>query len=494
MPAPKEFLDYIDAHAKDFISGRLTDAVAIKSVSGDPSLRDEVKKMGDWLSDQLTKCGVETRKVNLGQQIIDGQTIDLPPAILGRIGSDLNKKTVLIYGHYDVQPFAPSLSMRKADISDGWRSNPFKLDVNWTNGVMTGRGSTDDKGPIMGWLNVLEAHHESGMPLPVNMRFCFEGMEESDSEGLDDLIAQEAAKGDQGWFDHVNCVCISDNYWLNTRTPCLTYGLRGIAYFTVTVSGPGSDLHSGIFGGTVFEPMTALTLLMSKLVAPDATILIPGVCEGVEPPSCEEIAAYDDLDYTVEDLNAAAGGDIALSDDKAKVLMGRMRNPCLSLHGIQGAFSGDGAKTVIPAKVTGKFSLRLVPPQVPSDIEKKVKDYLYKEFDDLKTKCKVNIEMIASGMPWVADKNSWNYNAAQEATEAVWHKTPDYTREGGSIPVALTFANNLPAGTSVLLLPMGRGDDGAHSINEKLDMDNYITGSKLLGTYLYEVAAAEIPQ
>lgn len=177
---------------------------------------------------------------------------------------------------------------------------------------MFGRGATDDKGPILGWLNVLETHHTLGLALPVNMVFCFEGMEESGSEGLDELIATEAQKGKQGWFGDVDCVCIvsdrasaqlvlcsdvfrliqSDNYWLNTRTPCVTYGLRGIAYYQITISGPGSDLHSGIYGGAVFEPMTALITLMSKLVAIDGHILIPGVYDGVSAADADELYAF----------------------------------------------------------------------------------------------------------------------------------------------------------------------------------------------------------
>ena len=140
----------------------------------------------------------------------------------------------------------------------------------------------------MGWLNVLEAHKALGRELPVNMRFCFEGMEESGSEGLDDLIKSESAKGNDGWFDGVDCVCISDNYWLNTRTPCLTYGLRGLVYFKLTVSGPARDLHSGGFGRMVHEPMTDLIQVMSKLVTPDGTILVPGVEDLVSLADAEE--------------------------------------------------------------------------------------------------------------------------------------------------------------------------------------------------------------
>ncbi|KAJ3502728.1 hypothetical protein NLJ89_g8755 [Agrocybe chaxingu] len=409
MPAPTEFLTYIDAKADVFIK-RLADAVAIPSISGDAKHRKDVFAMADWLNAQLKQLGVDTQLVDLGRHKMDGEDLPLPPAILGRIGSDSSKKTVLIYGHFDVQP---------ANKSDGWDTDPFTLVVDEKTGRLIGRGSSDDKGPILGWLNVLQYHHENKLPLPVNLVFCFEGMEESGSEGLDDLVRRESKKG--GYFDGVDCVCISDNYWLNTRTPALTYGLRGLSYYKVTISGPARDLHSGVFGRT-------------------GDILIKGVDEMVPRADEEEKAIYAGLDYSIADVEESAGASIALSADKVSVLMGRMREPSLSIHGIEGAFSGAGAKTVIPAKVSGKFSIRLVPPQTPEAI------------DPL----------------------------------AVYKQDPDLTREGGSIPVTLTFAESL--GVNVLLLPMGRGDDGAHSTNEKLDRSNFIEGSKLLGTYLYELA------
>jgi Cys-Gly metallodipeptidase DUG1 len=429
--------------------------------------------MSDWLNAQLQAVGVTTKQVDLGTHVMDGQTLPLPHAILGRIGDDAGKKTVLIYGHFDVQP---------ASLSDGWTSDPFVL-TPLPDGRLVGRGSSDDKGPVLGWLNVLQWHHETQTPLPVNLVFCFEGMEENGSEGLDELIEREAKQ----WFKGVDCVCISDNYWLNTRTPALTYGLRGLVYFNLTVSGPGRDLHSGVFGRTVHEPMTDLIALMGRLVSPDGSILVPGVDDMVSAADEEERAIYEKLDYSIQDVEDAAGGRIALSDDKTTVLMGRMRLPSLSLHGIEGAFAGPGAKTVIPAKVKGKFSIRLVPPQTPDAVERLVVTYLESEFAKLGTKNSMHIELLHSGKPWVADHKHWNYAAAVRATEQIYVKSPDLTREGGSIPVTLTFAEQL--GVNVLLLPMGRGDDGAHSTNEKLDKSNFIQGTKLLGSYLYEIAA-----
>ncbi|KAJ7762226.1 hypothetical protein B0H16DRAFT_1719260 [Mycena metata] len=232
MPAPSEFLTWVDASTDAFIM-RLAHAVPIPSISGDPAYRPRVQEMSDWLNAELTEVGVETKQVDLGNHVMDGQTLPLPHAILGKIGNDKNKKTVLIYGHFDVQPAA---------LSDRWASELFTL-TTLPDGRLVGRGSSDDKGPVLGWLAVLQWHHKTQTPLAVNLRFCFERMEENGSEGLDELVERER----EGWLGGVDCMCISDNYWLNTRTPALTYSLRGHLYFKINVSGPGRDLHSGAY-------------------------------------------------------------------------------------------------------------------------------------------------------------------------------------------------------------------------------------------------------
>ncbi|KAH9847041.1 CNDP dipeptidase [Lenzites betulinus] len=473
MTSPSSWLQYIDQNAPRFDS--LTLRVASRSVSQDAEHRPDVLKMAAWLDGQLKELGVTTKLADVGEQMVDAQKLPLPPVILGKIGEDPTKKTVLIYNHYDVQP---------AERGDGWDTEPFELVVDEQTGRLIGRGSSDDKGPIIGWLNVLEAHKALGLALPVNIRFCFEGMEESGSHGLDELITSEVAKGKEGWFDGVDCVCISDTYWMNTRTPCLTYGLRGIVYFRMTVSGPPRDLHSGGFGRMVHEPMTDLILLMGKLVAPDGAILVPGIEDMVPPADAEEREIYERLDYSIKDVEDAVGAPITLSNDKATVLMGRMRLPSLSLHNIEGGALG---RTVIPACVTGTFSIRIVPPQTPEVVEALVVKHMTEEFARLKSKNKLQVGKTNGASPWSADYKHWNYEAARRATEAIYTCSPDLTREGGSIPVTLTFAETL--GVNVLLLPMGRGDDGAHSTNEKLDYSNFIEGTKLLGTYLHEVAA-----
>lgn len=236
-----EFYAHVDKNADYFID-KLRAAVAIPSVSADAEHRPEVVKMGAWIQAEMDRLGVQSQRMDVGKHEVDGQTLDLPPIILGsyrgktNAGKDNGKKTLLVYGHYDVQP---------ALKEDGWATDPWTLTED-AQGRLYGRGSSDDKGPVLGWLWVIECFQKLNIELPVNLKMCFEGMEESGSEGLDALIEDQADK----YFADVDCVCISDNYWLGKTKPCLTHGLRGVSYFKLQVQGPGKDLHSGVFGGT----------------------------------------------------------------------------------------------------------------------------------------------------------------------------------------------------------------------------------------------------
>lgn len=427
--------------------------------------------MGKFLAAELSALGADVEERPLGKQP-HKEHLDLPPVIVARYGADKSKRTILVYGHYDVQP---------ALMEDGWATKPFDLTVD-DKGRMYGRGSTDDKGPVLGWLNAIEAHKKAGVDFPVNLLMCFEGMEEYGSEGLDEFIAQEADK----YFKDADAVCISDNYWLGTEKPCLTYGLRGCNYYSVEIKGPGQDLHSGVFGGSAQEPMTDLVRVMASLVDGKGKILIPGINDLVAPVTKEEQSLYGGIAYTMENLYESLGSKTGIFTDKESTLMARWRYPSLSLHGIEGGFSAPGAKTVIPAKVTGKFSIRTVPNMESVEVNKLVEKHVNSVFKSLGSQNTCRVWCQHDGKWWVASPKHWNFTAAGKAVEHVWGVKPDLTREGGSIPVTLTFEEKLKK--NVLLLPMGSSTDAAHSINEKLDRRNYIEGIKLLGAYLHYVA------
>jgi Cys-Gly metallodipeptidase DUG1 len=449
-PQLDTFYKTVDSLSEPFIE-RLRKAVAIPSISAEDERREDVVKMGMFLKAQLESLGAHVEARELGKQP-GKEYLELPPAIIGRYPAkkDESKRTILVYGHYDVQP---------ANLSDGWATEPF-------------------------WLNVIESHQKAGIEFPVNLLMCFEGMEEYGSEGLDDFIIAECKPGK--FFEDADAVCISDNYWLGTEKPCLTYGLRGCSYYSIEISGPGQDLHSGVFGGTAQEPMTDLVRVMGSLVDTNGTIQIEGIKDLVAPLTKEEESLYKGIAFTMDNLYESLGSQTGIFPDKERTLMGRWRYPSLSLHGVEGAFSAPGAKTVIPAKVIGKFSIRTVPNMEPDDVDKLVYAHCDKAFKALGSKNTMKTTLQHAGKWWVASPKHWNFTAAAKAVESVWKVQPDLTREGGSIPVTLTFEQ--ATGKNVLLLPMGSSTDAAHSINEKLDRRNYIEGIKLLGAYLHYVA------
>ena len=459
----------------DLYVKRLKDWVAIKSVSATASLRPEVIRMVEMVKEEMEKLGAETILKDIGHQKVAEGEIPLPPILLAKLGNDPSKKTVCIYGHLDVQPAA---------VEDGWNTEPFELTID-KEGRMFGRGSTDDKGPVLGWLNVIEAFKASSVEIPVNLKFVFEGMEESGSVGLDKLVLDEKDK----FLKDVDFVCISDNYWLGKNKPCLTYGLRGMAYFFVSVQCASKDLHSGVYGGAVSEAMTDLVNLMSSLVDSKGKILVPGIYEMVAPVTADEELVYPNLDFEPEQFRTEIDATRLIYDTKERLLMSRWRFPSLSLHGIEGAFSEPGSKTVIPRKVVGKFSIRLVPDMDETKVEELVEAHLQREFAKLDSPNKMEVVLKHGVKAWLADFNDPQYVAGRIACKNVFGVEPDLTREGGSIPTTLYFQNAL--NKSVLLLPMGACDDSAHSQNEKLDQRNYFKGMELFAHYLEQVALVQ---
>ena len=277
---------------------------------------------------------------------------------------------------------------------------------------------------------------------------------------MDEAIHMLSRK-DKFLFD-VDFFCISDNYWLGANTPCLTYGLRGLAYFSVSVKCCEQDLHSGVLGGTVHESMTDLVQLMSSLIDSSGNILVPGIMDDVAPVTKEEERLCESIDFDCESYKKEnkISSNKLLHEDKKSLLMARWRYPTLSLHGVEGAFAGVGAKTVIPSKVFGKFSMRLVPDQDPAKIEKQVIDHLNKVFEQLKSPNEMKVEMLHGAKAWLSDPKHPNFAAAARATVEVYGAPPDYTREGGSIPITTFIEESTKM--NVCLLPVGACDDMAH--------------------------------
>lgn len=471
----------ITANAEVYIE-RLSEAVALRSVSTDLSRRDDCFAMADLMNRWIDELGGTSEKVLVGfQELDDGSRFDLPPVILAEFasGATASKPTVLVYGHYDVQP---------AEESDGWKADPFTLTE--MDGMMYGRGTTDDKGPLLAWLWAVEIYRELEMELPINLKLCFEGMEESNSECLEDLLDREAKRG--GFLSDVDYVVVTDNYWVTTEKPCLTYGLRGLATFQCEVKAGTQTLHSGVYGGCIAEPMTdVIQLLASVSQAGHGDIEIPGCGrESSDPVTEEEDELYHGITFDTEKFRKEAGEVPSLLGQSAKdVLMNRWRYPSLSIHGIEGGYSASGFKTSIAGSAIGKFSIRLVPGQDPEGVEQAVTAQLQKRFAELESPNQLTVTS-SSSKAWLADPKCPLYQAGASALLKVYGVRPDLTREGGSIPVAGLLDEKL--GVETMLLPLGQSDDGAHSENEKLSRKNYLHGVQVLFVLIGEVARVHV--
>ncbi|KAM4705931.1 beta-Ala-His dipeptidase-like [Rhinophrynus dorsalis] len=469
-PVPNdELFQYIDDHQDTFIQ-RLKEWVAIESDSSDPMKRDLVDNMMQVTKDFIVKLGGTVEMAELGEQeLSSGQKIPLPPVILAEIGNDKNKPTVCFYGHMDVQP---------AKKTDGWLTEPYTLVEK--DGNLYGRGTSDDKGQVLALLHAVESVITIG--LPVNVKLFIEGMEEVGSNGLDKLVEEKK----DTFFSNVDYIVVTDTPWLSKK-PGITYGARGNCYFTIEVQGARRDLHSGGFGGTVHEAMSDLIFLLNSLADAKGHILVPGIYDAVAPLTEDEKELYKNLEFNLDELQADTGFKQFLYDTKEELLMHRWRYPSLSIHGIEGAFSGTGTKTVIPAKVIGKFSIRQVPNMDPSVVEKQVTDYLESKFAERKSPNKIKVTMVIGAKPWLANMTEPQYLAARKAVKRVFNVDADMIRAGGTIPIAKNFEEVIRK--SVMLLGIGGPDDAPHGQNEKMSKYNYIEGTKLYAAFLQELAS-----
>uniref|UniRef100_A0A8C6QRX3 Carnosine dipeptidase 1 n=1 Tax=Nannospalax galili TaxID=1026970 RepID=A0A8C6QRX3_NANGA len=477
-PPPSGLLEklfqYIDLHQDEFVQ-TLTEWVAIESdsVQPMPHLRQKLSRMMVLAADKLQHLGAGVDFVDLGfQQMPDGQSLPLPPIILAELGNDPNKPTVCFYGHLDVQP---------AQKDDGWFTDPYTLTE--VDGKLYGRGATDNKGPVLAWINAVSTFRALEQDLPVNIKFILEGMEEAGSVALEELIKRERDR----FFSSVDYIVISDNLWISQRKPALTYGTRGNSYFLVEVKCRDQDFHSGTFGGILNEPVADLVALLGSLVDSSVHILIPEIYDQMAPITEEEKKMYETIDVNLEEYKNSSQVEKFLFDTKEELLMHLWRYPSLSIHGIEGAFDEPGTKTVIPGRVIGKFSIRLVPHMNLSVVEKQVtSQHLEAVFSKRNSFNKMTVSMVLGLHPWVANINDTQYLAAKRAIRTVFGVEPDMIQDGSTIPIAKIFQDITQK--SVMMLPLGAVDDGEHSQNEKINRWNYIEGSKLFATFFLELS------
>lgn len=261
--------------------------------------------MADFVADEMRSLGIDVRLKDLGKQ--PNTNLDIPPLILGRYGNDAVKPTILVYSHYDVQP---------AVIEDGWDYDPFDLTIS--DGKLCGRGTSDDKGPLLGWLNTIEAFQAADLDVPANLVFAFEGTEEIGSFGFRQGLEDEA----HSFFGDIDAVCITDTTWTGNVKPSITRGLRGILFYNLGIRGAERDAHSGAFGGHFSEPMTDMVRILGSLVDSTGKILVPGIYDQVAPVLDEERESYERMEFSMEELDAGMNGR-SLHENVTDILISR---------------------------------------------------------------------------------------------------------------------------------------------------------------------------
>lgn len=456
------------ADLKDFIKGNkeryiteLKHFLSYPSISTNPENKKDVEECAAYIKEHLEKMGMENTAVypTKGHPVVYSDWL--------HAGED--KPTVLIYGHYDVQPVDP-LNL--------WTSPPFEAEIRGEN--IFARGSADDKGQVFIHLKAIEAHLTQNKSLPVNIKLLIEGEEEIGSVNLGDFIKEHT--------ELLKCdvIVISDTAMFSKEQPALGYALRGLCYMQVDLIGPNRDLHSGQYGGSVKNPINALAEMISKMVDDDGKILIDGFYDDVAPLSKEEKDNFKKLPFSDEDYAKGLEVD-ALAGEKGYSTLERIwARPTLDCNGVWGGFTGEGAKTVLPSKASAKISMRLVPNQDPDKIAQLFVDFVKK----ITPKgIKVDVYGQHHGKPWISPIDSkWN-KAAMKALKEGFGKEPVFMREGGSIPIVFTLEEYLKAPT--VLLGFGLPDENAHSPDEHLNLNNFHNGIITTSIFYNELANLE---
>jgi acetylornithine deacetylase/succinyl-diaminopimelate desuccinylase-like protein len=436
-------------YAEEFQEKHLDELKAflrIPSVGTQPERRAEMEATAEWLAEAMQEAGLENIQVipTTRNPLVYGDWL--------HAGPDL--PTVLIYGHYDVQPADPLYL---------WDTPPFEPTVK--GDYIFARGAADDKGQVYIHIKAIESFLESGGRLPVNVKFLIEGEEESGGNSLLTFVPENKE------LLAADVALVSDTHILSPSQPAIVYGLRGMCYVFLDVTGPRRDLHSGSFGGGIDNPINALSHIIASLKDSDGRILIPGFYDGVRPLSDEErqLLARHPFD---EDVWLAENGAPKSWGEPEFTLVERMgARPTLDVNGIIGGYTGEGMKTVLPAKAHAKISMRLVPDQEPEAIFEKFRDYVQKIAPP---SVRVHCQFMHGAPATITDYKIPAIQAAAEAYYQVFGKEPVYIREGGSIPVVGLFQQHL--GLETVLMGFGLPDDCIHSPNERFYLPNFYRG------------------
>jgi acetylornithine deacetylase/succinyl-diaminopimelate desuccinylase-like protein len=451
-----ELIDYIDSKREGHLN-ELKEFLRIPSVSTKSEHKSDIERAAHWVAERLRAAGMQKVEIvpTKMHPLVYGESLEAP-----------GKPTILFYGHYDVQPAEPL---------DLWTSPAFEPTVR--DGNLYGRGTADDKGQVHIHMKALEALRQAHGKLPVNIKVMIEGEEEVGSVNLWDFVRQhrEKLKSD--------ALVVSDTAMLAKGVPSITYGLRGLNYYQIEVTGPMQDLHSGVFGGAVPNPITVLAETIAKLHDRNFRVAVPGFYDDVDALSREERKALNALPWKEKEFRKTVGAP-ALCGEKGFTIVEQLWvRPTLELNGIWGGYIGEGAKTVIPSKAFAKLSTRLVPHQDPVKIAKSVERQVHKLLPKTVT---AKFECLSTGKPWVAPYSHPIFQKAIHALQAGFGKKAVFIREGGSIPFVTQMhdAFKIPC----VLLGFGLPDENAHAPDEHISLENYFGGIKAVALF-YEALA-----
>lgn len=448
-------LDYLEGHQQRFVE-ELCEYVRHPSVSAQSRHKEDMKRCAEWLAAHCRALGLEARVHATPEH----------PIVVARTRRRRGRRHFLVYGHYDVQPPEPL---------ELWRTPPFEPEVR--NGALYGRGASDNKGQHWAHLKAVEAYLRTGTELPCDLTFVIEGEEEVGSRSLQGFLQRHRKEL------ACDAVVVSDTGLPAPDLPALTYALRGIAAFELTLHGPNRDLHSGIFGGSVHNPAVVLCQLLGRVHDARGRVVIPGFYDEVEPLTAEERRQLRRLPFSERAYRKFLGVPALFGESGYTPNEQRMARPTFEINGLTSGYQGEGSKTIIPAWARAKVTMRLVPNQNPAVILRRVRAFLRKHCPR-----SVRMEFVPGHgcRPYRLDPEHPWARAALRALERAFGRTPVLMREGGSIPIVNQFHEILRAET--ILVGLALPDDNAHSPNEKFDLRVFARGQRMSAWLWQELA------
>jgi acetylornithine deacetylase/succinyl-diaminopimelate desuccinylase-like protein len=453
-----ELTAYIDSR-RDANLDELKEFLRIPSVSARSEHKQDVERAANWVAEKLRAAGLDNVEIvpTKMHPLVYGESLHAP-----------GKPTILFYGHYDVQPAEPL---------ELWTSPAWDPTVR--DGNLFGRGTADDKGQVHIHIKALESLRQVSGKLPVNVKVMIEGEEEVGSVSLWDFVQSNKERL------QADALVVSDTSMLGKGVPSITYGLRGLNYYELQITGPAQDLHSGVFGGAVPNPITILAEMIAKLHDKNFRVAVPGFYDDVAALSRQERRALNSLPWKEKEFRRTVGAP-ALCGEKGYTIVEQLwTRPTLEVNGIWGGYTAEGAKTVIPSKAHAKISTRLVPNQDPAKIAKLVE----RQIRNLLPKCvTLKFEVLSTSKPWVAPYTHPIFQKAIHALQEGFGKKAVFIREGGSIPFVTQMRDTFEV--PCVLIGFGLPDENAHAPDEHIALENYFGGIKAIAIFYEQLAQA----